>query len=274
MSPTLRWPVSSPWALDRRGSPVAYLSTRQRALLLYLAGTIKRGDRTNAEIGRVLGVTSRGQVSRELRRLRQLNLIGYQKWIGCRGRHRIWIDRQAARLRTLRRARQQGRNDSLSTTFGGFISRKGLEATARGGGPPLAGLPAARDGRRRGADPPHQLYATCPAGHSTRLGRRSWTRSADGAALRAVWTGVCRRCGGRPVREIVELRVPELEPRPLSDAEMSSPGLLERRRQAAAELVADPSTPWTVRHQLRRDYLDRGSAAADSVAAPRGGRKR
>jgi hypothetical protein len=257
MSPTLRWPVSSPWALRWRGSPTAYLSTQQRVLLLYLARTTKRGDRTLEEIGRVLGITSRGQVSRELRRLRHLELIGYRAWRGSRGRHRIWLGRGAARLRRAARERaQHGANDSLSTPFGGFISRQGLEAAARRSGSPLlAGRAAARDGPRRGGDPPRQLYATCPAGHSTRLGRRSWTRAPGVGTLRAVWTGICRRCDGRPVQETLELEVRPPEPRPPSPAELADPGLLEQRRRLAAELVDDPATPWPVRAQLRRDYL-------------------
>lgn len=254
MSPTLRWPVSSPWALGRRGSPTAYLSSRQRALLLYLTRTVQRGDRTLEEIGRVLGVTSRGQVSRELRRLRQLELIGYRSWRGSKGRHRIWMTRAAARLWRRAATRRKGANDSLSTPFGGYLSRKGLEAASRGGGGPLlAGLAAARDGPRRGKDPPRQLYGTCPAGHSTRLGRWSWTRLPAGAVL-AHWRGSCRRCGGRQVEEILELQVAPEHPRQPSPDELQDAGLFERRRRAALEIDADPTTPWLVRQQLRRDY--------------------
>lgn len=256
MSPTLRWPVSSPWALRRRGSPTAYLSTQQRVVLLYVARTTRRGDRTLEEISRVVGITSRGQVSRELRRLRQLELIGFKAWRGPKGRHRLWLPRGAARLRrALAERAHQVRNDSLSTPFGGFISRKGVESAAdRGGGPLLPGRAAARDGPRRGHEPPRQLYATCPAGHSTRLGRRSW-RTVPGVALRAVWTGTCRRCGGRPVEEVVEVRLNlPTSDRPLSTAELADPALLERRRAMAAAFERDGLAP---RQVVAYRYLGR-----------------
>lgn len=256
-SNALRWPVSSPWRLRRYGSSTAYLSSRQRTLLLYLAGTGRtRGRRTLEEMGRTLGVTSRGQVSRELRRLRQLELIGYRTRKGRDGWHALWITRSAARLRPLRRA-VRGTNDSLSTPFGGFISRSGVESAERSRRhPPDGGLNAAAVGPRRGHDPPRVLYARCPAGHTARIPRGPWTRAVGGRLLRAEWTGVCRRCGDRPIREVLELELLPLPQRPLSAAEQADPELLERRRAAARAAIADGSLPLEVRERLRRDYLD------------------
>ncbi len=253
---------------------MAYLSSQQRVVLLYLAQTRKRGNRTLAEIGRVVGITSRGQVSRELRRLRQLELISYKTWHGPKGRHWFWLRPSAARLRARLNHPPKGANDSLSALRERFISSKGIAAAAeQPGSPLLPGRPAARDGPRRGTGAPRQLYGTCPAGHSTRQGRWSWTRLPVGLVI-AHYRGSCRRCGGRPIEETIELNAGPTTARPPSPAELADPGLADRRRVAAELLEADPTTPWVVRQQLRRHYLDRGSAAADSVAAPRGGRKR
>lgn len=255
MSNALRWPVSSPWKLERHGRPTAYLSSQQRAVLLYLAASRKRGKRTLEEMTHVLGMTSRGQLSRELRRLRQLDLIGYRTRRGARGWHALWLNRKAARLRALRRQRRD--NDSLSTPAG-FISRSGVEnaSQSRRRPPPRAGA-AARDGPRRGLDPPRVLYARCPAGHQVLLPRGPWTRALGGGLLRAEWNGVCRPCGNRPVRETVELVLLPAASRPLSPGELADPELLARRRRQALEAIADPSTPLQVVEQLRRDYLDR-----------------
>lgn len=252
-SSRLIFPVSSPWALERRGHPTAYLSVRQRALLIYLSKTQRRGRRTLAEMGRILGVTSRGQVSRELRRLRQLELIGYQARRGSRGSHHLWINRAAARLR-LRRAVATRANDSTSTPFGGFITKSGLErAWRKRGRPLLPGRPAARDGPRRGSSPPRTLNARCPAGHPTRIGRRSW-RTVVGGGLEAVFRGVCRRCGGREVSEIVSVTLPPAPPRAMSAEERADPGLVAARRRMAALFEADGLRLATVREY--RDLAD------------------
>jgi len=265
MSAALRWPVSSPWKLDRHGRPTAYLSSQQRAVLLYLAGSRKRGRRTLEEMARTLGMTSRGQLSRELRRLRQLDLIGYRTRLGARGWHQLWLNRKAARLRALRAQRRD--NDSLSTPAG-FISRSGVEkAWLSGRRPPSRAGAAARDGPRRGLDPPRVLYARCPAGHQARLPRGPWTRVRDGM-LRAEWSGVCRRCGDRPIREVVELALAPAPPRPLSPEELADPEVLERRRRLALEAFADPSTPLELRERIRRDYLDDRSESSSSSAGP------
>lgn len=234
---------------------MAYLSSQQRVVLLYLAQTRKRGDRTLGEIGRVVGITSRGQVSRELRRLRQLELISYRAWHGPKGRHRIWLRRSAARLRARLAPATNERNDSLSALRERFLSAKGLAAAHdQGGGPLLPGRPAARDGPRRGNGPPRQLYGTCPAGHSTRQGRWSWTRLPVGLVI-AHYRGYCRRCGGRAVEETIELNAgPLVSARRPSPAELADPALAGRRRVAAELLDADPTTPWVVRQRLRRDY--------------------
>jgi hypothetical protein len=242
MSSRLIFPVSSPWAAKRRGSPTAYLSARQRSLLLYLASTQRwRGRRTLEEMAKVLGVTSRGQVSRELRRLRQLEVIGFKARRGQRGSHLVWISRSAARLRAVR---HQVRNDSASTPFGGFISRTGLQRTwSGGGGPLLPGRAAARDGPRRGSDPPRALNARCPLGHPTRLGRRSWMRHARGVV--AEWSGECRICA-RPILERVEVAIAEPVRVP-SPSELADPALLDRRRRMAALFEADGIRSTTVR---------------------------
>jgi DNA-binding MarR family transcriptional regulator len=235
--------------------PIRMSSSQQRVVLLYLAQTRNRGNRTLAEIARVVGITSRGQVSRELRRLRQLELISYQTTHGARGRHRIWLRRSAARLRARLDPPPNGRNDSLSALRERFISAKGLAAARdEGGDPLLPGRPAARDGPRRGHGAPHQLYGTCPAGHSTRQGRWSWTRLPAGLVI-AHYRGYCRRCGGRPVEETIELNAgPATSARLPSPAELADPAVAASRRVAAALLDADPTTPWVVRQQLRRDY--------------------
>lgn len=254
LSNALRWPVSSPWKLERHGAPTAYLTSRQRALLIYLGSSTKGGRRTLAQMAAVVGVTSRGQISRELRRLRQLDLIGYKTRRGARGWHQLWMHRKAARLRALRARRRD--NDSLSTPAG-FISRSGVEnAELSRRRPPARAGPAARVGPRRGLDPPRVLYARCPAGHQARLPRGPWIRASGGGLLRAEWNGICRQCGNRPIREVVELELAPIPGRALSADELADPDLLERRRRRAAELVADPATPFEVRERLRRDYLD------------------
>lgn len=254
-SSRLVWPVASPWALRARGRPTAYLSSRQRALLWYVTATLKRGDRTLAELATGVGVTSRGQISRELRRLRQLELIGYQTRRGRHGRHRLWLPMPVRRLRAgLAGTRLPRGNDSTSTPFGGFISRQGLEqALRRGSAPPVTGGNGARDGPRRGQDPPRVLYSRCPAGHKLRTGRRSW-RAAPGS-FHGTWEGYCQRCGGRRVIERLDLEL-AIPARALSAAELADPELRERRRREAVRMVRDPATPLRLREQLRRDYLD------------------
>lgn len=262
MSNALRWPVSSPWKLERHGRPTAYLSSQQRAVLLYLGASRKGGRRTLEQMTRVLGMTSRGQLSRELRRLRQLDLIGYRTRKGALGWHQLWFNRKAARLRALRR--QRGDNDSLSTPAG-FISRLGVEnAAASRRRPPSRAGAAARDGPRRGLDPPRRIYARCPIGHQVVLPRGPWTRAPAGGLLRAEWSGICRRCGDRPVREVVEISIEPVAARPLSPAELADPELLERRRRNALAAIADPSTPLRIVEQLRRDYIDRPAGVDDA----------
>lgn len=259
-SSRLIFPVASPWALARRGNPTAYLSVRQRALLLYLGRSQKRGRRTLEEIGRLLDVTSRGQVSRELRRLRQLDLIGYSAVRGSKGSHRLWLSRRAARLRFLRSARQRA-NDSASTPFGGYLSRKGLEsAWRRRRHPPGAGLASARDGPRRGQGPPRTLNARCPVGHQTRLGRRSW-RSEPGGALEAAFHGVCRPCGRREIVEIVSVRPPAPPPREFPPG--TDPAYVDRLLRQAAAFEAEGLELRLVREY--RDMAQRSLAAADQV---------
>jgi hypothetical protein len=277
LSNALRWPVSSPWKLAHHGTATAYLSSGQRAVLLYVGARSRRGTklrlRTLEEMSSALGMTSRGQVSRELRRLRQLELIGYRTRRGPRGWHRVWLNRSAARLRVVRSGRRRD-NDSLSTLPGRFISRQGVErAEARKRGHPPGAGEGAGVGPRRGHDPPRVLYARCPIGHTARLPGGPWTRARGGQLVRAEWSGVCRQCGDRPIREVIELEVVAPLPRPLSADELADPARLERRRRLALEAAADPSTPLHVREQIRRDYLDRDpeSSSSTSTSEPRRG---
>lgn len=255
MSGAWRWPVSSPWQAGDwgNGTGIAYLSAWQRALLLYLSRSTKKGPRTLEEMAKVLGITSRGQVSRELRRLRQLELIGYKTRRGAHGFHRLWLNRAAARLRAIRAAHRRG-NDSPSATFGGFLSRDGLEKAERDRRrPPSRAGAAARDGPRRGHRPPRLLWARCPVGHRTILGRRSSESAPDGQLLRAVFTGICRRCHGRPVSEIFEMAFVPVPLEPLSAAELADPEQLERRRRMAASFLAEGLK---VDERVLRRYLD------------------
>lgn len=245
-SSALLWPVPSPWALRRRGNATAWLSTRQRTLLFYVKATMKRGPRTLDDMARAVGVTSRGQIHRELRRLRQLELISFRGRLGCKGNTYLW-----PRLTTARRPARPWVNDSASTPFGRFISRKGVEAVlSKGGSPLLAGRAAARDGPRRGTGPPRTLNARCPVGHPTRIGRRSWTRHARG--LVAEWSGECRICR-RAVLERVEIAYPEPAARDLSPDELADPSLLDRRRRIAALFEADG-----IRSTMVRQYRELG----------------
>ena len=264
MSSALRWPVSSPWKLRHERTPTAYLSSQQRVVLLYLSRSTKRGRRTLEEMTKTLGMTSRGQLSRELRRLRQLELIGYSTRLGAHGSHRLWLTRAAARMRAIRHARARG-NDSTSTTFGGFLSLDGLRKAelARRRPPARAGA-AARDGPRRGRRPPNVVLARCPLGHPTRLGRRSSEVAPSGQLVRAVFTGICRRCGDRPVSEIFEMAVVAPPPRPLSAAELADPALLEARIRQAALFAQEGHR---VDQRTIRFYTAKG-AANDETADP------
>lgn len=261
----LRWPVATP-------AGTRYLSSGQRATLTLVRLRLRRGPATLDELARLTGTGSRGRLWQRLDRLRSLGLIGFRAASPgriratpcerhgatpdrCRhspgrghGRLLVWIPRAARRLGP----RPRWRNDSVSTPFGGFLTREGLAAaTTRGGGPPGSGGRGALAGPRRG--PPRVLYGRCPAGHRCRLGRRSLTGSE--LALVAAFRGSCRRCGRR-VAELVTIRWQPPAARPLSPAELEDPAVLEDRRRRAAELVADPATPWRLRVQLTRDYLE------------------
>ncbi len=270
MSGAWRWPVSSPWQQGPwgDGTPTAYLSAWQRVVLLYLSRSTKKGRRTLDQMTKVLGISSRGQLSRELRRLRQLELIGYETRRGPHGWHRLWLNRAAARMRGARHPRAGGTrtNDSPSTTFGGFLSLLGLERAERERRrPPARAGPAARVGPRKGHRPPRHLNATCPAGHRTTVTRRSSESAPDGQLLRAVFSGICRRCGGRPVSEIFEMAfVPEPR-RPLSPAELADPELLERRRRQAASFLAEGLR---VEERTIRRYLDEPLPVASERRGP------
>ena len=259
-SAALRWPVTSRWKIARGQGSVALLSSTQRAVLLYVAWLTRKGAgrgnrRTLEEMCKALGlsVNQRGQVSEELWRLRQLNLIGFETRLGSKGFHRLWLDRGSARARAVRQA-QRAANDRTSTPFGGFITARGVEAAwRRRRRPPSRAGASARDGPRRGTRPPQVINARCPVGHPTRLGRRSWMAAPDGFLLRAEWTGVCRRCGDRPMREVVELEAVVAPPRELSPAELADPELLERRRRMAALYATEGHR---VDERTIRTYLD------------------
>jgi hypothetical protein len=262
LSAALRYPVASPWKLERQGQATAYLSARQAALLIFLQRRrALRRQWTLAELCRWTGIPSRGQAWHELRRLRQLDLIAYTKpRRGARGYHRFWIPRKRWALALALRGRRLRRdNDSLSTPSG-FVSRIGVEQAERNrAAPPGSRGPAALTGPRRGRPPPRVLYARCPAGHTVRPQRTSWRRGAS--SFHGEWQGFCGRCR-QPIRETIDLVV-ELEARPLSAEELADPELRERRRRAALEALADPATPYAVREQLRRDYLAPPAPATD-----------
>jgi hypothetical protein len=235
-------PALSPWAATRRGSPTAYLSIRQHALMLWVnQHGIDRERTTGEDIGRIIGVTSRGQISREARRLRQLEILAYRARRGPRGGYRFWPARAALALRAKHLGRRIPRvNDSVSTPLGRFLSAEGLEiAWRRKRKPPGSRVRRALTGPHRGQSPPHQLYAKCPQGHDARLGARRFLE--EGASwLRGTWQGTCSRCRVTVERtvDLVATYEPAL-PRGLSPAELADPELLERRRRIAAAFAAD-----------------------------------
>ena len=263
LSSALRYPVASPWKLERRGQATAYLSARQAALLIFVQRRrALRREWTLADLCRWTGIPSRGQAWHELRRLRQLGLIAYRRpRRGPHASHRFWIPRPRWKLAAaIRGQRFPKANDSLSTPSG-FISRIGVDRAERNRvAPPGSRASAARSpAPGRGRPPPRVLYARCPAGHTVRPHRTSWRRGAS--SFHGEWQGFCGRCR-QPIRETIDLVV-ELEARPLSADELADPELRERRRRAALEALADPTTPYAVREQLRRDYLAPPAPATD-----------
>lgn len=250
-SNALRWGVRAP-----HGRTV-YLTGSQRALLWYLRRSAHRGRALTLEqMAEAVGTSSRGRVWHQLRRLRQLELVGARSWApngkrrGRLARFLLWIP-AAARAAYLGPA-PRGGNDSVSTPPG-FISPAGVRAAWVGSGaPPFAAGPPRLSGPRRG-HPPRVVYARCPAGHRLVARRSLWTR--DAGRLVAEWTGFCRSCS-RPVVERVDLRLAAAPARALSPAELADPATLEARRRLAAQLLEDGTLPAAVRERLTRDYLE------------------
>jgi len=216
---------------------------------------MRSGPTTTRNLAELLGRRSGGRVDRQLGRLRQLGLIGYQGVRGRRGCIRWWFPASARRAYRGAHGRRLPRgNDSLSTPFGGFITARGVAGAWTGRHPPRFGRSRRPHRPPSGAPetPPRVLYAKCPAGHQSRIGRRSWRRAAG--ELRAEWRGTCRRCS-RAIRELVVLQLPLPEPRAPSAAELADPSLRARRAAEARRLVADPATGPELRETLTRDYL-------------------
>jgi hypothetical protein len=255
-----RWvhPVVSPWKARRHGTPVALLSTREHVLHTTLRLAYKgHTRRTQQELADLLDNPSRGAVHRNLRRLRQLEVIGFRSRRGRFGFHAIWIPRSTRQLesslagRRLPRA-NPGTNDSASTPSGTFLSASGvIEAWRpllerhRGGAPP-------RTPRRRAV--PRHIWTRCPNGHWTPLGRTSWRRGVG--TLDGAWAGPCRRCGVEAV-ERIHVEMPVRLTAELEAIRRADPDRWSRLQRHAELLEADPATSAPERARLRREYLDR-----------------
>lgn len=284
----LLWPVAGPAYIGRDGpggelvtvSPgTRWLSAGQRTLLWAAERKIgRRGEWTTTleEISALLGSTSRGRTRQQLARLRQLGRLGFRTVRGRRGHTVVWLPAAALDARRRwsgprRRSFATG-NDSPSS-IPRYIGAHGWRRSWSSGGPPGAGGNDAAGARppagvRRA--PPRVLYSRCPAGHRSRLGRRSWRWGSE--TVSAEWAGRCHRCA-RPFRELVTLQLALPEPRPVSAAELADPGLRLKRQAAAAAIVSDPSTSRSLREQLTRDYLSPPLAATIPAAGTRGDRR-
>lgn len=275
-SNALRWPVKAP-----RGT--VYLTSLQWALWWYLRRpkSTRRGRVTLEQLSGITG-SSRGRVWHALARLRSLELLGWRAWPampvdserkwhgqlvkvrrqspGCRGHLLVWIPTKTAHaFRDALASRQRTPIDSVSGSYGAYVSARGtrgaVDAWTQRRNPPAASDRRARDGPHRGR-PPAVVYARCPAGHSTRLGRTSWIEGPPwDPYLEARFVGACRRCGAGVV-ESIELRLPAPPPRGPSAGELAEPELRDRRRAAALALLEDPSTPRVLVERIRRDYLE------------------
>lgn len=266
MKPT-RWafPVASPWTARRYGRPVALLSVRQHELYVAVRTTIRWGPRTLEDLARLADNPSRGRVHSELRRLRQLEILGTYARKGRHGRTYLWIPRHTRTLaKSLagRRLSPSRGNDSASTPTGTYLSRQGLERSFRmdgmrhrGGAPPRS--PRRRDGRRRC---PRFLWGSCPSGHRLRMLSVSWTVNAAETVLEGRWRAVCPRCGLEAIERVHAEHFPPV--RALSPEERTDPARFAARQAAALEYLADPGLNPETRRELERTYLSRDREAA------------
>lgn len=174
---TLAWPVRRPYTGD-----LVYLSAGQRHLLFWVQ---RRHRFSTVEASRVTGLDP-SNVSRGLRRLASLALIGHRAYRGRNGFHVVWsIGRSRALTEAAGRLSWPTAKVATSTPFGGYLTRERWERAARAG---------ERDAVRR-PSPPRLLYDRCPAGHRVRLARfRTEHPGRDGRTMAGSWTGWCRRC--------------------------------------------------------------------------------
>lgn len=234
---------------------MALLSARQHELYVAVRTTIRWGPRTLEDLARLADNPSRGRVHSELRRLRQLEILGTYAIRGRHGRTFLWIPRHTRTLaKSLAGRRLPRGNDSASTPSGTYLSRQGLEQSFRsdgmrhrGAAPPRA--PRRRSGRRT---PPRYLWGSCPVGHRVRLIRWSWTLSPSETVLEGRWGAACPSCGREAVEHVMAIYRPD--PRPASPDELADPARLEARRRQAAEYLADPGLNPDVRARLAIDY--------------------
>lgn len=257
-----RWayPVPSPWKHRRTGNPIALLTSRQHTLDWTVRRAIRMNPWTLERLATVTGDASRGHVYTQLRRLRQLERIGFMTKHGRNGWTRVWIPRCVRQLTRAPRQRRQRGNDSGSTPSGTFLTAAGLVAGWRSDRSPPPAPRRGEPGRRRAV--PRFLWGSCPAGHRVRLTRWSYTVTAT--TLEGRWGAACGRRGcGQAAIEHVRAIVAPAAARPLSPAELADPSLYAARRARALALLGDRSLPAELRARLAADYgPDRDPAAA------------
>lgn len=259
-SPVWAWPVKT--AAGERME----LTGLQRAALFWIRSQVSHGRHRwkIVDLARALEC-GRGTASKLLAKLRALSLIGAEK--PARGRVGgvlVWLPGRAsaAREAAARRVRWPSRsNDSTLTTFGGYLSREGLQTAwtaMRGGrppgsaGPPQRGAAGPRSPRAKGrAWPPAYVDEPCPrGGRRGRLGLVAVEPAGRDAAL--VFGGRCPRCRGAHVAALV-LADPEpsqgLEP--IGGRLEPAPTLA--RIQAARQMI--PLVDGADRDELRLRYL-------------------
>jgi hypothetical protein len=258
----------------------ALLSEGQAQLYAWCRERIRRRRATFTvrEAGAELRM-SPGRVSHNLRRLRSCDLIAMPRVRGRWQRTRIWIPRQAAVLASRRRRASlfSTGKDSLSTSFGGFLSREGLARAwaatgrrARAAPPPGRRSAAAGHGPPPGGKdprlgPPRKLYDRCP-GCGSRRPLSVWRSSLSARRLEGRWRGWCRRCN-REVIADVSIELPWTEParpRPSPPTLSTDPEVRARRRAIAARMAAAGELPDELRPYLVDEPL------RDSNVAPAG----
>lgn len=246
-----RSPVRA-WRVKTAAGEVMELTGLQRAALFWMRGQLGHGRHRWKVVDMATALEcSPGTASKLLSKLRSLSLIGaYRPVRGRVGGVHTWLPGRASGLReaAARRVRWPTRsNDSTLTTFGGYLSREGLQTAwtaMRGGRPPGSAGPPPRGAaglspRARGRPwPPTYVDEPCPSrrGVRGRLGLVATDRSGPDAAL--VYGGRCPRCRRAHVAALV-LAAPEpsrgLEPAIGGIPEQPAP--TETQRRAAADLV-------------------------------------